>query len=550
MAALGIAGCSPNEDPSTKEPLVITASAEQVENDQLVRVSWDCQEDLDEVTITLKHGNEIEKSVTINNVNGTNLNNVLRENDEQSLVLETYYGRHTVEVTAKSGKRTSQKQTKTVDVYTDEYNIAPLVATVPVSIYTLGMKDYTNDYEIPTFFWLERSNAWDYEHLPNNVYPIPTATKDEITTEYNNQRDAKTVAWIKELYEINNNSKFNFYCNDYWPNVWLDAVYGNAIPVDNFKITLLSDGTASYAMFNKVYNNENATQIYTEYEELWQSYKAGTVKSLTVDQCRALVYVWVQDEDIDLTWVINRIDTIGQSNADVVNNLNAIYNGGAGRIKRYDLAKLWAALSTDEKAQIKSLYHIGDVFNVADQAGKTPMVILGTSPSTEGTDLETYLTLVKEYYGDDFVYYYKGHPMYPTNANPAKQALLETLGILELESSIPAEFFYYFYPNVAYSGYGSSTYINVGNDPSKAVFAKYETCDPTYKGNLEIFISKLTSSDDTYGSLVTAGETDKFLIQDKADLLEEKFTKIKIYDSTNKIFKTYNLVEGNYVLEQ
>ena len=346
----------PVTTPVVIEPLIITASVEQVQDDQFVKVYWESEEDLDEIKITLKHDNQIEKTVVIKDVEGSNLNESLREKGEDAVVIETFYGRHTVEVVGKVGDRESEKQIKVVDVYTDEYNIAPLVATVPVSVYTLGMKNYTNNYEIPTFFWLERSNQWDYAYLPDNVYPIPTATKTEITTEYSTARDAKTVAWIKELYEINKDSKFNFYCNDYWSKVWLDAVYGNGIPVENFKITLLSDGTASYKMFNDVYNNAEAAETYIEYEALWEDYKEGTITSLSIEQCRALVYVWVQDEEIDLTWVINRIDTIGQSNADVVSKITELYASNTGRIRRYYLDQLWNALSDNEKADLHPLF--------------------------------------------------------------------------------------------------------------------------------------------------------------------------------------------------
>jgi len=532
-----LAGCK-------KKPFELSTTIEQIDNSQAIKVSWESDKIIDEVTIVLKHGNDVEKTITINNFDGQTTNDAIRGEKENSITIDTFYGRHTVEITAKSGKRTTET-TKTIDVYTDEYNIAPLVATVPVSVYTLSMKEYTNNYEIPTFFWLQRANAWDYEHLPENVYPIPTATAEEITTEYSSAMSKKTIAWVKELYTINNDSKFNFFCNDYWSKVWIQSSYGNGIPASNFKVTLLSDGTASYSMFNKYYNDTDAETTYNTYSELWEDFKAGTVKDLTTEQCRALTYVWIQDNDIDVTWVINRVDTIGQANETVKTKINELYSNN--KIKRYYLDNLWKALSNDEKAQLKKLYHIGDAFAEAEKAGKTPMVILGTSNSAE-TDLETYITLIKKYYGNDYAYFYKGHPAYPTNAYPEKQALLERLGVAELESSIPAEFFYYFYPNVAYSGYGSSTFL-VGDEPSKAVFTKYESCDATYKDNLEIFISKLSSTDDVYGTLITAGDTDKYLIQDVSNFNKSlnKFTQIKIYDASDKTFEVYNLVDGSYV---
>ena len=533
----------------TGEPTKIEfeAAAVQVEDKQLIRVSWESEDEIKEVSITLKHGEDVEKTMTVGGVSGLGLKETLREESSNSVVLDAFYGRHTIEVVAKNGDNVSEIKSLTIDVYTDEYNIAPLVATVPVSVFTLGMRNYTNNYTIPTFFWLERANAWDFKYIPNNVYPIPTATQEEFTTEYSQARDEKTIAWIKELYEINNDSKFNFFCNDYWSEVWLKASYGNGIPVENFKVTLLSDGIGSYSMFNDVYNNANAQQNYEQYVDLWEDYKAGTITDLTEEQCRALVYVWVQDEDIDVTWVINRIDTIGKENAEVSNKITELYADNTGRIRRYYLDKLWNELTETEKAHIKKLYHIGDVFSVADEQGKTPMIILGTAPTGEGNILEQNIKALMSYYGNDYVYYYKGHPMYPTNAYPEKHQLFQNLGVLELESSIPAEFFYYFYPSVAYSGYGSSTFTNVGDEPSKAVFSSYENCNDNYKGELDVFISQLDSSNATYGSLVSAGDNTKLLVQNKADLSQGVFAKVKVFDSVNKTFKMYNLVDGVYV---
>ena len=117
--------------------------------------------------------------------------------------------------------------------------------------------------------------------------------------------------------------------------------------------------------------------------------------------------------------------------------------------------------------------------------------------------------------------------------------VFEDLGIQFLEPSIPAEFFYYFYPSVKYSGYGSSTFANVGDTPSMAVFGRYETTDSNYQGNLEVFMSVLEASDETYGSLIGSTDTGMFLVQDKADFDGTRFTKVKVYDSANKTYKTF-----------
>ena len=53
----------------------------------------------------------------------------------------------------------------------------------------------------------------------------------------------------------------------------------NNIPVENFKITLLSDGTASYKMFNDVYNNGNAENSTGE-NRLMKVYLNGMLTSV------------------------------------------------------------------------------------------------------------------------------------------------------------------------------------------------------------------------------------------------------------------------------
>ena len=59
------------------------------------------------------------------------------------------------------------------DVYADEYVIAPLIATMPVTLFVLQLKEITKDYSLPTLIWLERGEAFDYNELPPNMDLIP-----------------------------------------------------------------------------------------------------------------------------------------------------------------------------------------------------------------------------------------------------------------------------------------------------------------------------------------------------------------------------------------
>ena len=77
-----------------------------------------------------------------------------------------------------------------------------------------------------------------------------------------------------------------------------------------------------------------------------------------------------------------------------------------------------------KKADLKSLYKFSDtMFEKAEEEHKQVMVILGTWTETEQADyFDNYVKAIKAYYGDNYVYYYKGHPKNPTDTVECKRA--------------------------------------------------------------------------------------------------------------------------------
>lgn len=89
--------------------------------------------------------------------------------------------------------------------------------------------------------------------------------------------------------------------------------------------------------------------------------------------------------------------------------------------------------------EFKNLYNFNDeYFKEAENQGKKAMMILGTYVNLEKS-FEDYTNLTKLYYGDDYVYYYKGHPNTPTGMWPEKQKQLDELEVIDVDSSIAAE---------------------------------------------------------------------------------------------------------------
>ncbi len=87
----------------------------------------------------------------------------------------------------------------------------------------------------------------------------------------------------------------------------------------------------------------------------------------------------------------------------------------------------------------------------------------GTYVSYE-QNFDDYANLTEVIYGDDYLYYYKGHPNTPTGMYPQKQEQLDRLGITDVDSSVAAELILFFNPEIGLSGYGSSTYNSASAD--------------------------------------------------------------------------------------
>ena len=442
-------------------------ACEQVGEEQFVNVSWDTDANVDAVLVNVVRNGEIEYTQTVTSASAL---------VAHKTVVPAFYGKHTIEVSLIKGIRTTEVVSKEVALSASEYNIAPLVATLPVTVFALSLDEITDGGRIPTFVWLQRAKAWNYSELPENVYVVPTATEEQITASKTNgvlegvDMYGITAQWIKELYEINKNSIFHLYYNDFWPAGWLDATIAKGIPAANYNVVLLSDGTGTYSQFKKNFNNDNFEAKYEEmlaqYETLKQEYVDGVKnKSITGSQLGQYAYVMTKAEE-NVEWWINRYSgTMATSGTDLYNEFESLKT--AGKIKLFNLGNLLSAMTDAEKAQIKKLYHFGDeMFDYAKQNDKKIMIILGTSPAGE-VGFDEYFNALKLYYGDEYAYYYKGHPGYPSDE--AKQAKFEEMGLLELDGSIAAELIFFFNPEAFGSGYQSTTFQSLENEQCEPV---------------------------------------------------------------------------------
>ncbi|MBQ9045394.1 MAG: S-layer homology domain-containing protein [Oscillospiraceae bacterium] len=167
---------------------------------------------------------------------------------------------------------------------------------------------------------------------------------------------------------------------------------------------------------------------------------------------------------------------------------------GDARISNNYINNLLASVDSAGKSDdFKALYSFDDSeFAKAREEGKKLMMMLGTTWNLENTypPLE-YMQFVTAFYGNEFAYFYKGHPGNYESNSPENTALYKTINVGMLEPSIAAELFSFFNPDICVSGYESSYFQNTG-DASQDFALFRRTKDVAYAdGNVGVYADRM-----------------------------------------------------------
>lgn len=524
-------------------------TASQVENEQKIAVKWENSDDLKSVNIKVTHDNMI---VSENSIEGDGLSS-------ESAELYAYYGSQNVVVTTTDSDDAKREVSINVSVVCGEYVIAPISGSMPQLYFTLNMKEITKDYTIPTFVWLTRPGSWNWSDLPDNVYAMPTVDISEVLTHNNYDRMVEVIdAYIEELLSIDPDAKFHLYINDYNTYLYLKLMAGNGIKEENYDVVLLSDGGASYSEFQNAFNiDEEGFDAETKYAEMAQNLKTlmnevreandyNWTQQFTVDTVTIRQYAYVIAKEMTNVewWLLRpRTETLTSTDSKFVSDLlandvlkanNGVYENTENNvIVERNFATPLTTMSDEEKADLKELYNFNDeMFEEASKQGKKAMMFLGSWATAENEpDFEAYVTFMKAYYGDEFVYYYKGHPSTPTSNYPDKAAQLEKLGLIDVESSINAELILFFYPDIYMCGYNSSTFMSAEKDEmAGAIFnMKKDECTNDYASRIGVYVSKLSQDEYAGYSECSNSEHEYFLVEYNQT---ESIYEYSIFDAT------------------
>ncbi len=541
----------------TPENFVCSFVITQVNEEQKINIAYNTDKDISKLEVSVKHG---EQTVCEDTFEGDELK-------DKNVTVDAYYGKHDVTVKAYTQDGLSVETTNTVALSANEYIIAPISGSMPQLYFTLNIKEITDNGNIPAFVWLARPESWNWDKLPENVFAIPTVNLDDILNgSYEDMVDAAD-AYIEELYSINKNAKFNLYINDYNSYLYLKLLAGNDIPENNYYVTLLSDGGASYKDFNSAFNideegfdadakyAEMATNLQTLYEEVREADDYTYSDEFTVNTTEFRQYAYVAAKEMNNVewWILRPRDGVLCSPDEEFINTVLTTDKTEGIIEERNFANPLKAMTDEEKAELKSLYNFNnEMFQSADEQGKNAMMILGSWATAENEpDFEDYVKLVKAYYGeDDFVYYYKGHPNTPTSNYPDKQEQLERLGLIDVESSINAELILFFYPDIYMCGYNSSTFLSVeSKEMACAIFnmtvedANANESMSEYKNLIGLYTSKIDENSE-YASLCTDAESNYYLIEFNEYL--EIDADFAIFDANAETFTYYENGENGF----
>lgn len=463
-----------------------------------------------------------------------------------------------------------------VAITSPHYNIAYLNGTYPVLVYSLKLHEIAAEH--PTFTFLERTKAYNYSKLPYNVIKFPFMTKEESEEEFTfHEHRSRTAEYIKSLYELDNNATFTFYGVDNYPELMLEFFVANKIPESNWNACMLSDGLGTAKYLNDAFAVENPQEKYSQMKKNWEDVKNYVYEHgyNSTKIYKMLDYKWeskyyhllvyytyvVAKEQSNVEWWVNRLRT-GENLSGITAKNAEFAQSIVDVAKSFYTNNLLSALDEAQKQTFKELYHFNDeMFDVARSQDKKIMVILGTSYINEGEKLYDYMKLTMELYGDEYVYYYKGHPGFPTSLIPPRQRQFEALikegyEFYELDNAIAAEVIMYFNPDVYLSGWSSSTYDSVEDHNMLCVVFDFDFTNKDgaiYGDMIDIFATPIGDRELSGVSFDTSHKIYLLEYNNTAGYQnqEQEYAKheIAIYDATKHEITYYkwNSVFGKYL---
>lgn len=519
-------------------------------------------------------------------VNSKNFTISLKKAGKKFNIEAPDYGRWYIRTTFyKKNKKVYTKKERIIGVSASTYNIAVISATTPVLVFSLkyfydqGTTQDDKGNNIPTYVFLRRPDQFNWNKLPNRMKPFPVLSRKESLTIGSKRKAVEKIkSYVIQLKMMNPKAKFNFYFNDnHLADTMGPLVYETKLKSEKYKLRLITDGSLSYESFKSVYEGEeNVSQRHNEMMKEFKKWRddlrsgkrkaydkkakeyTGFKFSKELGPYNYAIVESERDAGVDCQWWLIRksSDTLVTKDLEFQKKVledtqvtSNYINGLLGKVQEANKTK-----------EFKALYNFDDKeFKETRSRNKKIMVILGTSKANEDKfPIDNYIDFTKAFHGDSYEYYYKGHPGYITERIPERMENFKKMGLKVLDSSIAAELFAFYNPDIHLSGYESSTFMSVGTkETNGGIFNKskavaYNGIDESGKGKLDYAAKVAFFMTDT--KITPPSEEIKELIKEKKHhnyLVEfntsENDKNIAIYDADDKKITYFKYDNGAYV---
>lgn len=257
-------------------------------------------------------------------------------------------------------------------------------------------------HDNPTYFSCERINTFDINLFPSNITFL-------YGDNYPNQISARDIMKnrIVEINRMEPNSVFEFFVDDLRARLGYDWFVAQGIDSSKVKVTLLSDGTATYNNFfnyfyNSIQGNAKWDDVASEINNLrWNSVDKLITPKLAEYESHDWPYYmstlptytyYMQDKSLLETqspYVKEQINKMNVNNISPLNLLNALSPEKQNVF--YELTKF-------DKQKYSDLF---------DKSPKKNLIIIGTINSSTQ---KIYIDQVYNKYSAEYDIFYKPHP--------------------------------------------------------------------------------------------------------------------------------------------
>lgn len=364
-------------------------------------------------------------------------------------------------------------------------NGVKFAASTPIKVTVKNINIYATHGSLPTLYallnayadesesymWYERATTVpDTSALPSHIKLMTPLGSDPFNLQ-------KRMDEVGEIIKANPYAHFNLYCDDIRAQYEIQLLVYNGLSRDRYNVYLVSDGTGTYTWFDSYFKDstaatENWDKYVAEYNTAIENAKNGIISdNLYKENTAGLLYCFVSPTLNDNVehWVQYK-DILVSNNSEINSKLNFVEK------KPYDM---YNALSDEKKAEFLSV--MGADKATCDEKyfpnnGKKYIVILGAAANENGEGrvdgtFEDAMDQVLQDYGDDYVFYYKPHPVWPASKVEGREDYLKSRGIVELPAQLPMEVLMWAYPEVGIGGYTSTTYLSAFKGNVKFFFA-------------------------------------------------------------------------------